>query len=97
MTKTRPSGVAVRASYERTEGKNWRAVLRDSAGQVIWRCGHAHRNRDHNRIRMGTVSEYSASRCAEHELEELDARQEQLAEREMVQAMMPVVNEDGGR
>jgi hypothetical protein len=45
----------------------WRGVIRVN-GQLVWSCGHAHRNRDHS----SHVNGMSALDCARLELEGSD-------------------------
>jgi hypothetical protein len=54
----------LRVSYARSESRRyWHGVIRDEAGREVWRCEHAHRNREHgNRLYL------SATECARREL-----------------------------
>ena len=42
----------------------WEGVLKDENNNIVWTCGHAHRNRDQDTIVMGKLLHKSCVNCA---------------------------------
>ena len=59
--------MTLKASYRRTPSYRWEGVLKDEKGNVVWACGHSHKNRDYNHsVYFGRTG--AAMYCAQAEL-----------------------------